>query len=188
MDAPIVEEHPHAPCAPGLSCPSQVSDRKAYTTQGSVPNPSRRMGQQRPRGVRAVRHDEVALRVRRLCVAPAGTRLHRMLWYNFNVLILWALFEGWSCDWVLGSDGKSRLALPLRSQALCLPRHPGAGEHCRHTVPRWPREHQASPRMRREGARRPGRVRHDSATGEVTAGQPRSIFPVVDASAGQRSS
>jgi hypothetical protein len=66
MDAPIVEEHPHEPCAPGLRCPSKVSNRKAYTMQGYVPNPSRRMGQQRPRGVRAVRHDEVALRVRRL--------------------------------------------------------------------------------------------------------------------------
>ena len=112
MDAPIVEEHPHAPCAPGLSCPSQVSNRKAYTTQGDVPNPSRRMGQQRPRGVRAVRHDEVALRVRRLGVAPAGTRLHRRLWYNFNVLILWALFEGWSCDCVLGSMGSQGLHCP----------------------------------------------------------------------------
>jgi len=29
MDTPIVEEHPHEPCAPGLSYPSQVSNRKA---------------------------------------------------------------------------------------------------------------------------------------------------------------
>jgi hypothetical protein len=59
-----------------------------------------------------VRHDEVALRVRRLGVVPDGTRPHRMLWYNFNVSIVWALFEDWSCDCVLGIDGKSRLALP----------------------------------------------------------------------------
>jgi hypothetical protein len=44
MDVPIVEEHPHEPCDPGLRCPSKVSNRKGYTTQGYVPNPFTRDG------------------------------------------------------------------------------------------------------------------------------------------------
>jgi len=34
MDAPIVEEYPHEPCDPGLRCPSELSNRKEYNTQG----------------------------------------------------------------------------------------------------------------------------------------------------------
>src|SRR2546422_856063 len=41
------------------------------------------------------------------------------------MLILLTLFYGWSCDHVSGIDGKSRLALPLLSEAICLPLNPG---------------------------------------------------------------
>ena len=44
METPIVEEHPHEPCDLGLRCPSKMSNRKGYTTQGYVPNPFTRDG------------------------------------------------------------------------------------------------------------------------------------------------
>ena len=78
---------------------------------------------------------------------PTTGRIGR-LWQHGHSL-LWALSEGWSGDGVLGIDGKSRLALPLRPQALGLLLYPGACGHCWHTVPRSPREHPASPRIRR---------------------------------------
>src|SRR4249920_669891 len=46
------------------------------------------------------------------------------------MLILLTLFYGWSCDRVSGIDGKSRLALPLLSEAICLPLNPGECDFC----------------------------------------------------------